>query len=89
MYQDSAWEAFVAINKTCRTESGYSNIADVNKPDGGEKRNMQRRFLFAEMLKYSYIIFAEEEEWQYNVKGRNVWVFNTEAHPFKVQGKPV
>lgn len=55
-YQDWAWEAFVAVNATCRTESGFSSVADVNALGGGEKQNLQESFLFAEVMKYSYMI---------------------------------
>ncbi len=58
-YQDWAWEAFVAINETCRAGSGYSSIKDVNKPGGGGFHDFQESFWFAEVLKYSYLIHAE------------------------------
>lgn len=58
-YQDWAWEGFKAINATCRTASGFSGISDVNLPGGGSKKDNQESFLFAEVLKYSYMIFAQ------------------------------
>lgn len=58
-YQEWAWEAFVAINKTCRVGSGYSSVVDVNKEGGGGFYNFQESFWFAEVLKYSYLIHAE------------------------------
>lgn len=58
-YQEWAWEAYLAINKTCRVGSGYSSINDVNKVDGGGFQNFQESFWFAEVLKYSYLIHAE------------------------------
>jgi len=58
MYRDWAWDAFVAINATTRTGSGFSSISDVNAPGGGEKTDNQESFLFAEVLKYSYLIHA-------------------------------
>ena len=57
-YQDWAWDAFVAINATTRTESGFSSISNVNAADGGTKTDLQESFLFAEVLKYSYLIHA-------------------------------
>ncbi|KAL9117382.1 MAG: hypothetical protein Q9187_006083, partial [Circinaria calcarea] len=83
-YQDWAWDAFVAINATTRTESGFSSISNVNAADGGTKTDLQESFLFAEVLKYSYLIHAPVEH-----DGVNSWVFNTEAHPFKVAGMPI
>ena len=61
-YQDWAWDAFVAINETCRAGSGYSSIRDVNKPGGGGFHDFQESFWFAEVLKYSYLIHAEVSE---------------------------
>lgn len=58
-YQDWAWDAFVAIQKTCRTGSGFSDIKDVNQPGGGGFDDFQESFWFAEVLKYSYLIHAE------------------------------
>lgn len=59
MYQDWAWEAFKNINRTTRTPTGFSEIENVNDPDGGAKRDNQESFFFAEVLKYSYLIHAK------------------------------
>lgn len=58
-YQEWAWEAYLAINSTCRVGSGYSSINDVNQVGGGGFQNFQESFWFAEVLKYSYLIHAE------------------------------
>lgn len=58
-YQEWAWEAYLAINETCRAGSGYSAINDVNVPGGGGFADFQESFWFAEVLKYSYLIHAE------------------------------
>ena len=58
MYQDWAWDAFLAINATTRTGQGFSAISDVNAAKGGSFLNVQESFLFAEVLKYSYLIHA-------------------------------
>ncbi|KAK3686852.1 Mannosyl-oligosaccharide alpha-1,2-mannosidase 1B [Vermiconidia calcicola] len=52
IYRDWAWNAFVAINATTRVGSGFSEITDVNAPNGGSFVNFQESFLFAEVLKY-------------------------------------
>ncbi|KAF2114470.1 glycoside hydrolase family 47 protein [Lophiotrema nucula] len=83
-YQDWAWDAYLAINATTHVGSGYSSINDVNVAGGGGFQDFQESFWFAEVLKYCYLIQAEEAEWQVAKDGRNSWVFNTEAHPFKV-----
>ena len=58
MYQDWAWDAFVAINATTRVGQGFSVISDVNAANGGSFENVQESFLFAEVMKYSYLIHA-------------------------------
>ena len=87
-YQDWAWDAFRAINATTRAGVGFSSISDVNAPGGGDKTDFQESFWFAEVLKYSYLIQAEDADWQISADHNNQWVFNTEAHPVKVSGTP-
>ncbi|KAI5818729.1 glycoside hydrolase [Pyronema omphalodes] len=83
-YQQWAWDAFLAINRTARTPSGYSSINDVMQANGGGQDDFQESFWFAEVLKYLYMIF--EGESAVGVRGgRNQWVFNTEAHPIRVK----
>jgi mannosyl-oligosaccharide alpha-1,2-mannosidase len=57
-YQEWAWTAFKAINATCRTASGFTELGNVNEPGGGQKRDNQESFFFAEVMKYSYLIHA-------------------------------
>ena len=85
-YQEWAWDAFQAIVAVTRVGSGFSSISNVNAANGGTHTNFQESFWFAEVLKYSYLIQAPEAEWQISKEGKNAWVFNTEAHPFKVFG---
>lgn len=80
-YKRWAWDAFVAINDACRTDSGYSSVEDVMLPLGGEKTDFQESFWFAEVLKYLYLVFDDSEV---SVQGGSGWVFNTEAHPLRV-----
>ncbi|MCJ1468611.1 maturation of Asn-linked oligosaccharides protein [Pseudocyphellaria aurata] len=88
-YQDWAWDAFVAINATTRTSSGFTSISDVNAPGGGQKYNNQESFFFAEVLKYSYLIHAPDAPWQTNHNGVNEFIYNTEAHPLRVAGASI
>ncbi|KAI1291455.1 glycoside hydrolase family 47 protein [Xylaria venustula] len=88
-YQDWAWDAFLAINKTCSAGVGFSAITDVNAANGGSFYDSQESFWFAEVLKYSYLIQAADAPYQVNANHDNEWVFNTEAHPVKVAGKPI
>jgi mannosyl-oligosaccharide alpha-1,2-mannosidase len=57
-YRDWAWSAFVAINETCRVGSGFAELQDVNAAGGGGFNDFQDSFLFAEVMKYSYLIHA-------------------------------
>ncbi|KAI9839207.1 MAG: maturation of Asn-linked oligosaccharides protein [Sarea resinae] len=83
-YQDWAWDAFVAINATARQGSGFTAISDVNVPGGGEPLDNQESFLFAEVMKYAYLIHTEDAAWQVQAGAAQSFVFNTEAHPLKV-----
>ncbi|KAI3320198.1 glycoside hydrolase family 47 protein [Xylariaceae sp. AK1471] len=88
-YQDWAWDAFLNINKTCSAGVGFSAITDVNAPNGGDFYDSQESFWFAEVLKYSYLIQAGDAPYQVSADHDNQWVFNTEAHPVRVAGKPI
>lgn len=83
-YRDWAWEAFLAINATTRTESGFSSIRDVTQASGGDKDDVQESFWFAEVLKYLFLIFSDDTTVGFKKGVSQSWVFNTEAHPFKV-----
>jgi mannosyl-oligosaccharide alpha-1,2-mannosidase len=61
-YQDWAWEAFVAIVAHTKTRNGFSPISNVNEVGGGWKGGKQESFLFSELFKYLYLIFAEVSE---------------------------
>lgn len=83
-YQDLAYQCFQAILKQCRGGSGFSGINDVTKANGGGQDNFQQSFFLAEALKYSYLINIDDQPVQVRADG-NQFVFNTEAHPFRVR----
>jgi mannosyl-oligosaccharide alpha-1,2-mannosidase len=84
MYQDWAWEAYNAIVIATKSQFGYAAVYDVNIPAGkGNRLDQQESFWAAETLKYLYMIFEDED-----VGNLDKWVFNTEAHPFKILKKP-
>ncbi|EXA29794.1 mannosyl-oligosaccharide alpha-1,2-mannosidase [Fusarium oxysporum f. sp. pisi HDV247] len=85
-WQDMAWEAFEALNRTCRVENGFAGITNVMTETGGGHYANMESFWLAETLKYLYLIFAEDAEWQVQSEGGNEFVFNTEAHPLRVRG---
>lgn len=82
-YQDWAWDAFLAVNKTCAAGSGYSAINNVNVAGGGGFQDFQESFWFAEVLKYFYLIQADDAEYQIQADTSETFVFNTECHPVK------
>jgi mannosyl-oligosaccharide alpha-1,2-mannosidase len=55
------WNAFVNINKYCRTGSGFAELQNVNAPNGGGWYDNQESFLFAEVMKYAYLTHAPGE----------------------------
>ncbi|KAI8059472.1 glycoside hydrolase [Gongronella butleri] len=80
LYQDMAWEIFNAIHTYCRANSGFSGLDNVDTffPRWDDR---QESFFFAETLKYLYLIWDDTPRFPFDK-----WVFNTEAHPFKIPG---
>jgi len=81
IWQDYAWEVFKAINETSANAVAYTEVENVDAPFGEQQLNNLESFWFAEVLKYLYLIFADPQ-----VVSLDTWVFNTEAHPFLIQG---
>ena len=67
------------ILNNCKTETAFASIKNVRTL---EKHNSMESFFFAETLKYAYLIFAPE-----SLADLSKIVFNTEAHPFKIEQK--
>jgi mannosidase alpha-like ER degradation enhancer 2 len=61
--------------KYCKTEVGYAALRDVVTK---EKSDGMQSFLFAETLKYFYLLFAPAKTLDFEKV-----IFNTEAHPIK------
>ena len=68
----------LALQQQCRTASGYAALTDVRRRRSHE--DSMPSFWMAETLKYLYLLFGEDD-----VLPLDQWVFNTEAHPFRVQ----
>jgi Glycosyl hydrolase family 47 len=66
---------FDSFVKNCRTADGYATLKSVVTK---EKSDEMQSFLFAETLKYFYLLFAPPRALDF----RRV-VFNTEAHPIR------
>lgn len=84
-YQNMAWKAFTAIRDRCRAGAGFAGLNDVTKADGGSKIDFMESFFLAEALKYSYLMFADDSDVHFQGQKKNSFVFNTEAHPFRVR----
>ncbi|KAF1363289.1 alpha-mannosidase IC [Lizonia empirigonia] len=97
-YQDVAWSMFEAIERRTRTGIANAAIRDVTRRTAAKEASELRRgvgardedselelednmesFWMAETLKYFYLVFSEPE-----LLSLDEWVFNTEAHPFRL-----
>jgi hypothetical protein len=63
----------------CKTEAGYAAVKNVKTM---ELEDSMESFFFAETLKYAYLLFAPE-----STLDLNKYIFTTEAHPLRIQGK--
>ncbi|TKA77057.1 hypothetical protein B0A55_04407 [Friedmanniomyces simplex] len=87
--QDAAWDMFTAITNATTTELANAALSDVTfspaelaqgTTGGTTQFDSMESFWMAETLKYFYLIFSEPD-----VISLDEWMFNTEAHPFKLQ----
>jgi mannosidase alpha-like ER degradation enhancer 2 len=69
---ETLFDSFV---EHCRTEAGYATLANVVSK---EKEDEMQSFVFAETLKYFYLLFAPRKTLSFKKV-----VFNTEAHPIR------
>ena len=69
---EKLWRDFV---KHCRTDEGYAALKSVVTK---EKSDGMQSFLFAETIKYFYLLFSPP-----NTLNFKQVTFNTEAHPIK------
>lgn len=86
IWQEKGWKMFEAIvgatevvNPNTKKIQGYSAINDVTKPIASFDDSAES-FWLAETLKYFYLLFEDP-----NVISLDDYVFNTEAHPFKIK----
>ncbi|MFY0696596.1 MAG: glycoside hydrolase family 47 protein [Balneola sp.] len=84
LYQATGDEKYIEMGKVmfqslieyCKTEHGYAALSDVTTK---EKSDDMESFFLAETLKYAYLLFADDE-----VFDLDKHVFNTEAHPMRI-----
>lgn len=80
-YREWAWTIFLAMERHSRVPNGYASLKDV-RSSAPEMEDQLETFFFAETLKYLYLIFSPSDHYSLEE-----YVFNTEAHPFKVWKK--
>ncbi|KAF2354066.1 Glycoside hydrolase family 47 [Trinorchestia longiramus] len=80
-YRDWAWDMVQSLERHCRVEGGFTGIQNVYL-ENSHKDDVQQSFLFAETLKYLYLIFSDD-----SLISLDEWVFNTEAHPIPVKNR--
>jgi len=79
-YRDYAWEIFQNFEKVLRVENGYVGLQNAWSPTAkNTPKDVMSSFFLAETIKYFYLIFSDDD-----VIPLDKWVFNTEAHPLKV-----
>jgi len=81
VWRERGWAAFLAIERECRTDSGYAtprNVA-ITRERGGVLGDSMPSYFLAETLKYLFLLFSED-----SVLPLDTYVLNTEAHPFPV-----
>ncbi|MBL0146545.1 MAG: glycoside hydrolase family 47 protein [Chitinophagaceae bacterium] len=74
------WQGKVMVDDIvnhCKNDVGFASLKNITT---FEKANAMESFFFAETLKYAYLIFAPE-----TTIDLSKIVFNTEAHPFKIE----
>jgi mannosyl-oligosaccharide alpha-1,2-mannosidase len=75
--RDAAWKMFENIQTVARTDIAYAAIEDVTDINTTKADSMES-FWMAETLKYFYLLYSEAD-----VVDLDVFVLNTEAHPFR------
>jgi hypothetical protein len=79
VYREWGWEMFQSIEKYCKTEYAYGELANV-QDTSGRPRDKMESFFMAETLKYLYLLQDPDTE----IDILNKHVFNTEAHPTRI-----
>ncbi|EPE08649.1 glycosyl hydrolase family 47 [Ophiostoma piceae UAMH 11346] len=77
--QETAWNMYMSIERSTATEEANAAIADVTAQGPTLKIDSMESFFFAETLKYLYLAFSDPDYFSLDE-----YVYNTEAHPFKV-----
>ncbi|KNC80636.1 hypothetical protein SARC_07013 [Sphaeroforma arctica JP610] len=81
-YREWGLEYIEALNTHAKVEFGYDSVKNV-WTDRREFMDNTPSFFFAETLKYLYLLYSDDD-----TIGFNDFVFNTEAHPIPIKGRP-
>ncbi|KAJ3369046.1 hypothetical protein HDU91_000124 [Kappamyces sp. JEL0680] len=73
IYREWGWKIFVAFEKYCQVEGGYTSLLPPPQQDKMET------FFVGETLKYLYLLLTDRK-----LVPLDKYIFNTEAHPFPV-----
>ncbi|XP_065877095.1 mannosyl-oligosaccharide 1,2-alpha-mannosidase MNS3 [Euphorbia lathyris] len=80
-YREWGWQIFEAFEKYTKVDSGgYTSLEDVTTVPPPRRDKMETFFL-GETLKYLYLLFGDT-----STIPLDKFVFNTEAHPFPING---
>ncbi|GLT59208.1 hypothetical protein SLA2020_320410 [Shorea laevis] len=80
-YREWGWQIFEAFEKYTKVGSGgYTSLDDVTSIPP-QRRDKMETFFLGETLKYLYLLFGNS-----SVIPLDKFVFNTEAHPFPING---
>lgn len=74
-YLGEGREMFEDFERWCRTDTGFAALTSVVTK---EQKDSQESFLYAETLKYFYLLFAPDSALDFDAV-----TFNTEAHPLR------
>eukprot|EP01126_Amoeba_proteus_P013377 TRINITY_DN15679_c0_g1_i2.p1 TRINITY_DN15679_c0_g1~~TRINITY_DN15679_c0_g1_i2.p1 ORF type:complete len:263 (-),score=53.06 TRINITY_DN15679_c0_g1_i2:176-964(-) len=77
-YREWGWNIFLAFEKHCKTEAGFSGVTDVGILPLVHNDKAESFFL-AETLKYLYLLFSPDTLIPFTE-----YVFSTEAHPTRI-----
>jgi mannosyl-oligosaccharide alpha-1,2-mannosidase len=85
-WRELGWMMWENIENFCQSPSGeFASMLDVTKvgrnADGNDENfvDVLESFWFSETLKYFYLLFEDVSVWSLDE-----FVYNTEAHPFKL-----
>lgn len=80
-WREYGWNMWKNVIKHCQKDGVFTSIKDITRPHDDPKKfdDSLESFWFAETLKYFYLLFEDA-----TVLSLDEWVYNTEAHPFKL-----